>query len=485
MIGILYTDSKMKYGMSLNKKPYYLFKPSQKEKYGCIYYVPYENKVQPKRYVLIEPDPDNVKYGKLIQVIGIVGDIVSEYEHLLYYHNLFQSSWKIKKEEIPELPDVNYRVFTIDPYGCIDRDDAFHIQKKKEYYEIGVHIASPTVYLDNHSWQKALHRVSTIYMPHRKINMIPTLYADNICSFVEGEKRHAITILYKVHIEHPYDWYEEPMVCESVVFNKKAYTYEEYDTTLSKKKDLFYRLSSSLFKKEINDSHLLVEQWMIQTNQYMAKYMSQHFPKHCILRVHEAQESLIDDGTLAHYLQRRESKSARYEYYKSDSQTHSLCNDLYTHFTSPIRRSVDLWNHLVLRGIIQEEIIDLDFIHSFMKRMKKMQRNSQRIEIIERILYKGENKGEKRKEYYDAYLIEIILSPQHVPRKGKIYIPEFNMEESILFLHPTLEKELPTIDSYPKYTLYQKLKVQMYIFQDADVLFQKIKWKVYCEEMNI
>jgi exoribonuclease R len=465
--------------MSPQKKPYYLCRPSQKELYGRVYYVPYENKIQPKRYVLIEPDPENVKYAKLIQVIGPVGDTVSaEYEHLLYFHRMFQPSWKMKPPEIKDAlaaADVEYRVFSIDPHGSLDRDDAFHIKKEKEYYEIGVHIASPTVYFHEEGldWRKAMQRVSTIYMPHRKINMLPTVYADNICSFLEGEKRDAITILYKLCLEEPHVYYAEPIVCESIVWNQKAYTYEEYDRSTSKKKEEFYRLSSSFFQKSIHDSHLLVEKWMIHTNQYMARYMSTHFPNQCIVRVHEGSTYPKElDDELALHLHRCESTAARYEYFQSTEQTHSLCQDMYTHFTSPIRRCVDLWNHLVLRRVVEDERVDLDFIHSFMKRMRKMQRDSKRIELIDRII----QQKEKRKEYYDAYILEII------PSKWRIYIPEYELEESIRLVHPTLEKELPTLETdYHSYTLYQKIKVEMYIFQEAERFFEKIKWKLYEE----
>jgi len=514
MIGILYTDSKIKYGMSLNKKPYYLFKPTQKEKSSYVYYVPYENKiksiVQPKRYVLVEEEEDkkkshhkNIKYGKLINVIGLVGDIEAEYEHLLYYHNLFQSTWKIGKENMNHILDsnhevdynvnsnheVDYNVFSIDPIGCMDRDDAFHIEIKDDYYEIGVHIASPTVYFekDGIDWRKAIQRVSTIYMPHRKINMIPNQYSDNICSFIENEKRYAISIIYKLNNTYPYEHIGEPMIKETVVCNQKAYSYEEYDELFLFNKNDFYSISSTIsslsLKKEISDSHQLVEYWMIVTNQTIAKYMSKNYKNQCILRVHHPNTptNMNIDNQLLQYLNQKETKSASYEYIHSNhenikDQTHSICNDVYTHFTSPIRRSIDFWNHLVLRNVIDpNEKIDLDSIQTFMKRMKKMERDSKRIQIISKFMemYSTSN-------IYEAYILDIKET------KLKIYIPEFGIEDKITIIHSTIQKELNNNDIneifYPtSYLLYQKIKVKIYIFKDADVLFQKIRWSIYNE----
>jgi exoribonuclease R len=328
--------------------------------------------------------------------------------------------------------------------------------------------------------------------------MIPNQYSDNICSFIEHEKRYAVSIIYKIMNQYPYECMGNPIVRESIVRNQKAYSYEEYDELYALSRNNFYTISSFFFKKEITDSHKLVEYWMIYTNQTIAKYMTEKHQGQCILRVHSYTEpgnQDIDDK-LRIYLNQKETKSAKYEYFHSieqtnnqtnnhtHTQTHSICNDLYTHFTSPIRRSVDFWNHLVLRNIVDSnEKIDLEMIDSFMKKTKKLERDSKRIQILNHLSLSKHNTH----HIYDAYVLDIIRNETNAQTKLKIYIPELDIEDKIILIHPTILKEIYendcnindcNINKY-NYTLYQKIKVNIYLFKDADILFQKIRWRIY------
>jgi len=56
------------------------------------------------------------------------------------------------KKEINDLQDKSingeYSIFSIDPKGSKDLDDAFHYKKEEEYFEIGIHIACPYYFLN-------------------------------------------------------------------------------------------------------------------------------------------------------------------------------------------------------------------------------------------------------------------------------------------------------------------------------------------------
>ena len=69
------------------------------------------------------------------------------------------------------------KIFSIDPDGCKDIDDAIHIEKNNDNsYTIGVHIADVTSYINEGSNIDLLsrNRCSTIYL-HKRIDMIPSI----------------------------------------------------------------------------------------------------------------------------------------------------------------------------------------------------------------------------------------------------------------------------------------------------------------------
>ena len=86
----------------------------------------------------------------------------------------------IKESDIKDYVDQRkIHTFTIDPLGSTDFDDAISFHKN----HIGIHIADVTFWLDHFNIKPTFS--STIYLPHRKINMIPTILADNLCSLIK------------------------------------------------------------------------------------------------------------------------------------------------------------------------------------------------------------------------------------------------------------------------------------------------------------
>jgi exoribonuclease-2 len=90
-----------------------------------------------------------------------------------------------------ELPLATANAFSIDDATTTEIDDAFSVEKLDGgNWRIGVHIAVPTLGLprDSVGDKIAARRLSTVYMPGRKITMLPdnvvdafTLYADRVC----------------------------------------------------------------------------------------------------------------------------------------------------------------------------------------------------------------------------------------------------------------------------------------------------------------
>ena len=90
-----------------------------------------------------------------------------------------------------ELPLATVNAFSIDDAATTEIDDAFSVEKLANgNWRIGVHIAAPALGIlrDSEGDRVAAQRLSTVYMPGRKITMLPdnvvqafTLCADRVC----------------------------------------------------------------------------------------------------------------------------------------------------------------------------------------------------------------------------------------------------------------------------------------------------------------
>jgi exoribonuclease-2 len=97
----------------------------------------------------------------------------------------------VELSEWRELPRADVNAFSIDDATTTEIDDAFSVEKLPNgNWRIGVHIAAPALGLPRGSDgdKIAAQRLSTVYMPGRKITMLPdsvvqafTLCADRVC----------------------------------------------------------------------------------------------------------------------------------------------------------------------------------------------------------------------------------------------------------------------------------------------------------------
>ena len=93
---------------------------------------------------------------------------------------------------------IKYEIYTIDPEGCKDADDAFSIYEENNKLYLAIHIADPTEFinLDSELWTSIERNVITKYPSNRKpIHLIPDLIMQ-ISSLMEneyGDIKNAIT----------------------------------------------------------------------------------------------------------------------------------------------------------------------------------------------------------------------------------------------------------------------------------------------------
>src|SRR6202011_5610039 len=77
---------------------------------------------------------------------------------------------------VPDLPLAAVRAFSIDDAMTTEIDDAFSVRALPNgHLEIGIHIAAPALAIPRGSPLDAIARgrLSTVYMPGRKITMLP------------------------------------------------------------------------------------------------------------------------------------------------------------------------------------------------------------------------------------------------------------------------------------------------------------------------
>jgi ribonuclease R len=529
-IGILYIESKTKYGI-INGKNKYLFKPLNKK--FSDFFVTSKHKNEKNMYVKIEfkiwDKKDKLPNGNILEYLGYVENIEATQEALRYYYDIAKPVMKIKNDKIQadlktleDIDCIDYEIFSIDPEGSVDIDDAFHFNKMSDWnndnsnvvkYEVGVHIASPTHFLFDYI-EEIMSRVSTVYLENKKYPMLPAIYSDNILSLLENNKRFSLSAIYTFDADFKLENFR---IKECNVLNLKNYTYEEFDLLLGKKQKMlnnvqknnveFFNFTKILFNmSDSMDSHLFVEKWMIYTNNSVAKYLIKHNVKNVIIRTQKSPKIVdeikdnIDESVLK-YINIKNEQSAKYEIYNTSSNhspNHSpnhyrLNLDFYTHYTSPIRRAIDFYIHALFLGrnnIFSTEVLNnmIDNINIFTKKQRKFQRQLRRLSFLVEIKNKYESKNESNL-ITEAYIIEIK------DRFLVIYIPEYKLEEKICIIQKKFEKILKSnvilndnneiekiniIDETCNYTyeLYQKIMIKMYVFLSFDSIFDKVKIEI-------
>lgn len=395
IIGILDCKNKTIFGINKNSNvPLVIFKPFDNSlpKYLLPSKLKYTNK---NYYAVIKFSENNSKYrfpiGSLVYTIGKVGDEKAYYEFLLHTLNLNIkepkiSNTKMKKYrkttniwEIISNNDVkdykDYRkeyTISIDPVGSLDIDDAITYHNNK----IGIHIADASFWLDKFNINP--HFFSTIYAPHRKINMIPSLISDNLASLIEKKDRLALTLWYNFETDSYY--YEK-----TIINVNKNFSYLDYPTSSPIYE--FSKIIGQKYNMDINnwDKHKMIEAFMILANnktaEYLLKYKKQQIFRNHNKKEHDIKIWNIKNEKFKKFMNIYLSNSA--EYSTTQGKHFGLNLDLYTHFTSPIRRMADIYVHRIIKG--QNVSLDLEKCNSDMKLTKRLKRQFDRYNVIKNL----------------------------------------------------------------------------------------------------
>ncbi|KAK9809126.1 hypothetical protein WJX72_009740 [[Myrmecia] bisecta] len=112
------------------------------------------------------------------------------------------SLWRISPSDVAERRDLrgpDYLVCSIDPPGCVDVDDALSVRQLADgNLEVGVHIADVSHFVRQGGMLdgEARARGTTVYLVDRRLDMLPALLSEQLCSLRSGVDRLAVSVLW-------------------------------------------------------------------------------------------------------------------------------------------------------------------------------------------------------------------------------------------------------------------------------------------------
>ncbi len=373
--------------------------------------------------------------GEIIEVLGKDGSLDTSVialarEFSLNYKfssNCLKEAEKINPkiqpghlEERVDFRDAN--VFTIDPVDAKDFDDALSVEKlKNNNYKIGIHIADVSHYVksDTELDKEALTRGNSVYFVGKVIPMLPEKLSNQVCSLVPNEDRLTYSVIIEITQQCKLVDYK---IVKTVINSKRRFSYEEVQQIIETNEGDFAedvltlnkfaknlrrkRMQSGSFdfatpeikfeldengkpvkvlKKEVTESNMLVEEFMLLANKLVATHIAlpkNGNPRPFVYRTHDLpdQDKIYEFSRFVKTLgysfdPNSNSKSIQFQKLMKEvkgKEEEALINELairsmakadyspnnighyglgfkyYSHFTSPIRRYSDLIAHRLL-----------------------------------------------------------------------------------------------------------------------------------------
>lgn len=352
--------------------------------------------------------------------------------------------------------DDNIEIYSIDPEGSKDIDDALHCVKTIEGWQIGIHIADVSSYIAEGSVQdlELSKRVETFYsdypnFPHQ--NMIPNIISLECASLLDTKMSRSFSAI----IDYDNEYNIINVVFQKMMIKvKKNLSYDNAQCLIDKCQNQslinLYNVAKHFYKgsEKTYDTHEMVAIYMILINKLVAEHLSKVNPSGVILRVQRntninnnifLQKTECENKTLCKKYMNSLYEKAFYEIGLNNESYHfSLDVKYYTHFSSPIRRYVDILTHRDLYNSIsgKNPVVPsnkiINSINTYQKYYKRLQRHT-------KLLYKLENLNTI--EECEAYIISLNSDKNTIC----VYIENIDLEINIKIINRKFNQILENI----------------------------------------
>ena len=399
-----------------------------------IFLVPYDvklefSKVVKNKYVIVKFDHwRNVHpQGILDATLGNVDEYFPFSEYQLYCRNLVKlqdkafaeftkaaRQYKAKSDDetwirshlanpeynIVDLTHID-NIVSVDPEGCEDIDDAFSVRRLPDHegLKVSIYIANVPLWLSVLDLWKHVDfdsRITTVYLPDRKVPMLPTVLSEDLCSLKAGKLRYAFVMHATFKVQSAFELVS--VTYENAIIKVKTnYAYEDKKLLKSADYALLKQIAQGL-DKESHDSHEVVATFMKFMNAQCAETLASMntgiFRNQAGTGETEGSHRTVwsaEGGILSatgtegsqhtvwsafggqSHFSGGEMLSARYSTINEGHAHLGLSH--YTHITSPIRRLVDLTNmRILMNGSKMDlESSTIEKINKISKSAKKAQ----------------------------------------------------------------------------------------------------------------
>ena len=498
--------------------------------------------------------PSGKVSGEVIETLGDADDVKTLELAIIREHNLYEEFSDEAEEAANKLNKpvtaaqkkgrqdfTKIVTFTIDGEDAKDFDDAVSIAPlADDGYQLGVHIADVGEYVKRGSVldEVAFDRGTSTYFPTSVLPMLPVALSNGICSLNEGVERLTLSCVMKIDkTGKVFDYQIE----ESVIKSNARLTYTQVYAVMQGKDDakagkfkkqimLMARLAKILQqnrqkrgaldldipepqfvfddkgyvigveKRERNDAHRLIEEFMLIANETVAKhYAEKQIP--FVYRVHEKPTTektkavldflnglgiacpalpknitpsfiqkllaAISDKPYQEAANKIILRSLQKAVYKNQNLGHfglALAN--YCHFTSPIRRYPDLTIHRIIKDDLHarlsgEKLEELeDFTIESSEQSSVTERNSEKAERDVDDLWRAYLMKDRVGEIFDATVVSVA--------NYGLFVGLENSVEGLIKI-----ENLPT-DGYLFFERSMELKGQKHRFRIGDKLKVKL-----------
>ncbi len=382
---------------------------------------------------------------------------------------------------------TNLPLMTIDGQSTLDFDDAISLETDGDEYRVGIHISDVAHFVKRGEVldEEAMARGTSIYLPDRKIPMLPPVMAEGLLSLRAHEVRPAISVLARMDRDANVLDYE---ICPSLIRVRRQLTYHEVNLMADADKEIIALcdVANKLRQRRVEDgavlitlpeinvwlddsrkvvlhrvnrespSRMMVSEIMILGNWLMARYLDRTRTP-AVFRAQAPPRSRLfeGEGTLfENWMQRKQL--SRFSL-RSEAEPHSgLGVDAYVTATSPIRKYFDLVTQRQIRAALgiekpysREEIEKIIMaVQEPLARVGRLQMNRNRYWVYK---YLQERVGkretamvlEKRKDRYQVLLVDYMLEcsvprtpdTRHAPKDIiEVTIKRVDPREKILML---------------------------------------------------